>query len=307
MIEMSEMEVRISLFLWLKEREALHGNVFTYNELSNEFVFQNKRITLIGAKGIWFPKGFSMPISITTSSKGPYNDGFSEDGFLSYRYRGTDPNHRDNIGLKELYQKRIPFVYFRSIIPGKYNAVWPMFILNNNPNQLSIQAAIDPAYRMYGKVSDEHDAIFNEDEESIIGIRKYITTETRQRLHQTAFREIVLDAYSRQCTMCKLQHVELLDAAHIISDSDPRGEPIIQNGLSLCKIHHAAYDKNILGVSPDYQVKVRMDILDEVDGPMLKYGLQLLDGKQIVLPSHKKYYPDRDRLSDRYDRFLKIG
>ena len=38
------------------------------------------------------------------------------------------------------------------------------------------------------------------------------------------------------------------------------------NVLSLCKIHHAAYDKNILGISPDYQVKVRIDILDEVDG-----------------------------------------
>ena len=79
------------------------------------------------------------------------------------------------------------------------------------------------------------------------------------------------------------------------------------NGLSLCKIHHAAYDKNILGISPDYQVKVRIDILDEVDGSMLKYGLQLLDGKLIILPRQKKYYPDRDKLLDRFNKFMKIG
>ena len=151
---MSEMDVRISLFLWLKECEAFHGNVFSYNELSNDFVFQNQRITLIGAKGIWFPKGFSMPISITTTSKGPYDDGFTEDGFLYYRYRGTDPNHGDNLGLKKLYQTRTPLVYFHSIVPGKYSAVWPILILDNNPSKLSIKAAIDPAYQIYGKISD---------------------------------------------------------------------------------------------------------------------------------------------------------
>lgn len=92
----------------------------------------------------------------------------------------------------------------------------------------------------------------------------------------------MLDAYSRQCTMCRLQHVELLDAANIISDSEKDGLPIVQNGLSLCKIHHAAFDKNIIGINPDYQVKVREDILAEVDGPMLKYGLHSLEGEKII-------------------------
>jgi hypothetical protein len=33
------------------------------------------------------------------------------------------------------------------------------------------------------------------------------------------------------------------------------------------------FDKNIIGINPDFEIKVRQDILEEIDGPMLKYGL----------------------------------
>jgi len=46
------------------------------------------------------------------------------------------------------------------------------------------------------------------------------------------------------------------------------------NGLALCKLHHAAFDANIIGVTPDLEVTVRLDVLQEIDGPMLQHGLQ---------------------------------
>jgi putative restriction endonuclease len=55
------------------------------------------------------------------------------------------------------------------------------------------------------------------------------------------------------------------------------GLPEVPNGLALCKIHHSAYDVNILGVSPDYRVHIRSDVLREHDGPMLRWGLQEMD------------------------------
>lgn len=205
-----EKEIRTSAFLWLKEKSKNNGGIFNRNELIYGFTFKGQQITLIGPTGIWFPKGFEIPISITTTSNGPYDDGFSDEGYLEYRYRGNDPNLRDNIGLKNAYIQRVPLIYFRSIKPGKYVAVWPLFILENDPKNLLIKAAIDPAYGIISK------NIFNETDsnfigiESEIGIRKYITAITKQRLHQSTFREFVLDAYSRQCTMCKLHHEELL-------------------------------------------------------------------------------------------------
>lgn len=94
----------------------------------------------------------------------------------------------------------------------------------------------------------------------------------------------MLDAYRIHCAMCRLKRRELLDAAHIIPDSDPDGHPEVSNGLSLCKIHHAAFDRGIIGVRPDYVIQVREDVLKEEDGPMLKYGLQVPHNLELLLP-----------------------
>jgi putative restriction endonuclease len=129
--KMFDNEIRTSLFLWLKQREVQNGGIFSRNELVNDFSFNHKRITLIGPTGIWIPKGFQIPISITTTSNGPYNDGISEDGILIYKYRGNNPNHRDNLGLNNAFLNRTPLVYFHSVCPGKYQAIWPIFIIRN--------------------------------------------------------------------------------------------------------------------------------------------------------------------------------
>jgi putative restriction endonuclease len=130
-----------------------------------------------------------------------------------------------------------------------------------------------------------------------------VTRLVRQRFHQQAFRERVLAAYREYCAVCRLHHQELLDAAHIVADSDPEGEPRVPNGLALCRLHHSAFDCHILGVSPDYRVEVRLDILEEIDGPMLKHGLQGFHGAQLLLPNLKALMPDRQALEERYARF----
>lgn len=102
---------------------------------------------------------------------------------------------------------------------------------------------------------------------------------------------------------CSLRESELLDAAHIVPDKDPLGQPIVPNGLSLCKIHHAAFDRNILGVRPDLVVEVRNDILTKKDGPMLRHGLQECHGTQILMPRRQEDRPDPDLVEIRYERF----
>ncbi|MDA8347072.1 MAG: HNH endonuclease [Thermaerobacter sp.] len=117
----------------------------------------------------------------------------------------------------------------------------------------------------------------------------------------------MLQAYQQQCAICRLRHVSLLDAAHILPDGHPRGLPVVPNGLSLCKIHHAAYDENILGIRPDLVVVVRGDIRDERDGPMLLHGLQEMDGTRLLVPSVRSVQPDHSRLEERYEEFLSAG
>lgn len=133
--------------------------------------------------------------------------------------------------------------------------------------------------------------------------REYATRAVLQRLHQQRFRRMVLSAYRDQCAICRLKHVALLDAAHILADRHPLGEPAVTNGLGLCKIHHSAYDAHILGIDPDARVHVREDILHETDGPMLKHGLQEMADRRLVLPRRAELRPNRDFLAERFERF----
>jgi putative restriction endonuclease len=298
-----DLEIRIAAFAWLREREAFNGGIYAGTELNRGFEFRGRNVTLKGQQGIWFPQGFSVPLSISTAIRGPYRlDDIGDDGLLTYAYRGTDPEHRDNRGLREAWRTRTPLIYFKEVQDHRYQAIWPVILLEDHPEALCVRAAMDPAYAELRPDSDTASIEF-----SPLDLRRYAWAQTRQRLHQSAFREIVIAAYDRRCAICHLHHPELLDAAHIIPDTDDRGTPVVQNGLSLCKIHHAAYDQEIIGISPDYRVHIRQDVLEEQDGPMLRYGLQELEGGSILLPAHVSDQPDRDRLAHRFEKWGMTG
>ena len=76
--------------------------------------------------------------------------------------------------------------------------------------------------------------------------------------------------------------------------------------MSLCRLHHAAFDRLLLGVHPDYVIDVRPDILYEIDGPMLRHGLQGLQGQRILVPSRVGDRPDEGRLEVRWERILAV-
>jgi putative restriction endonuclease len=118
------------------------------------------------------------------------------------------------------------------------------------------------------------------------------------------FRAQVIHAYERSCTVCRLHHPDLLDAAHILPDSAHSGIPVVSNGLALCKIHHAAYDRNLMGITPDHEVRINADLLAEVDGPMLRHGLQEMHGSLITLPKRREERPSRDALAARFAEFV---
>lgn len=299
-----DLQVRLAAFNWLTEQVNSHGDVLSRKLLEQGFEFQGQRIPLIAPQGIFKPKILDLPISITTAPKGPYDDYFGKDNFLLYRYRGSDPNHRDNVGLRKVFEIKRPLVYFHGIEPGKYLATYPVYIIGDDPSHLTFKIAVDDALpsfdysatnisRQIAEVSDARHA--------------YLTSTVKVRLQQRSFREKVLDAYRSQCAFCRLKHRELLDAAHIIPDNQPEGKSTIQNGLSLCKLHHAAYDTFIIGVTPDFIIHVREDILEEEDGPVLQHGLKGLHKTKLILPSLKSNYPSRDALEWRYSRFTRAG
>jgi putative restriction endonuclease len=133
--------------------------------------------------------------------------------------------------------------------------------------------------------------------------RRYAVRETRVRLHQAVFRGRVLRAYANTCTICRLKESRLLDAAHIAGDLELNGEPVVPNGLSLCSIHHRAFDQQLVGVTPEYTVHISSRLLEEEDGPMLEL-LKQFHTVPILVPKKAALKPDRERLAERYERFL---
>lgn len=290
-------ELRIAAFNWLQEQGSIMGDVFFREVLEKGFMFKGIKIPLISPQGIFKPKIADIPLTITTTTKGPYEDSFDKNGFLLYRYRGSDPNHRDNVGLREAYLKNKPLIYFHGVVPGKYLAVWPVFVIADDPKNLTFTVVVDEMSALDGKS--------NGVQENMNARRAYITSIVRLRLHQRSFRGKVLSAYRSQCAFCRLRHLELLDAAHIIPDTEPQSVPTVPNGIALCKLHHATFDGFFIGINPDYIIELREDILEEEDGPMLTHGLKALHKTKIILLSLKSLWPERNYLEWRYQKFRK--
>ena len=286
--------VRRSAMSWLDQRRV---DLVTQTFLAS-FEYDGHSLPLMDRqRGIRKPAGMEAALSIRTvftepGGTPPYADAAGPDGLIRYKYRGNDPLHAENKALRRAYLDGLPLIWFVGIAPAQYKPVYPVWIIGDEPEQLQFAIALDQGQRLIKPGED-------------IGAdtKRYMERLNQVRLHQPMFRARVLAAYDSHCALCRLGHVELLDAAHIIPDGRPHGDPVVPNGLAMCKIHHAAYDRDILGVRPDLVVDVRQDILDEIDGPMLRHGLQEMKGLRITVPSSRRSRPDRMRLEERYEEF----
>lgn len=277
---------------WIAERAEANGG-FLHREELLSFRVDGADLPLIDySRGIRNPRDFTSTLSIVSSVNGPYDDVESSDGLLHYAYRTGDPWAGDNRKLRLALETTSPLILFRKEIANIYTPVMPVYVVDDVPEERSFIIAMDESFTFLPDVQHLTTAQ-----------RDYALRLAKHRLHQPAFRTRVIVAYASRCAVCELHHGSLLDAAHIVPDSHERGIPAVTNGLAMCKIHHAAYDQNMLGVTPDAEVRIAVDLLAETDGPMLRHGLQEMDRRPLTLPRRRADRPDRDLLAWRYEQF----
>ena len=182
-----DQRVRVAAFEFLRSQTELRGEVLPRGLLANGFRFDGQRVPLIGPQGIFKPAVLpELPLTITTvpvieGRERPYEDEMDENGLLLYRYRGTDPGHRDNAGLRLAMRRAVPLIYLFGVVRGEYMPVWPVFIVRDHPESLAFSVAVDlkdtAVMDTAHLVSDLSDAR-----------RAYVTRVTQQRLHQAGFR-----------------------------------------------------------------------------------------------------------------------
>lgn len=244
------------------------------------------------SRGIWNPQDLAATLSIVSSPTGPYDDSEVVDGLFHYAYRAGSLDG-DNAKLRAAIDQQLPLILLRKLGPGRYLPVMPVYAVFDDAPRRRFLIALDENLRFLANSVDLSPLE-----------RRYAERLVQQRLHQPEFRARVIHAYQTRCAVCTLRHGDLLDAAHIIGDTLGAGDPLVTNGLSLCKIHHAAYDRNLLGISPGYTVHINQRLLDEIDGPMLEHGLKGMHDKSLTVPDRKAERPDRDRLAIRFTSFL---
>jgi putative restriction endonuclease len=254
--------------------------------------------------GIWRPHqlagttGAALSVVTVQPRAGrprPYDDQIaSDEDYFVYRYQGEDPAFWTNEAVRKAFQLQRPLIYLFGITPGVYDPIFPCYVTADIPSELAFHLTPDlESLRPIPELPPPQLAVQ----------RAYAMRAVKVRLHQRRFRELVVGAYQCSCSVCALKHWELLDAAHIVPDREERGFAEIPNGLALCRIHHAAFDANMLGVDGDRTVHIRTDVLEETDGPMLKHGLQEMHGRLIVVPRDSRLQPKRDYLAERFERF----
>src|SRR5213593_2696681 len=108
--------VRLKSFEFLEEIVSLYGDAVPRDVLATGFQFEGNRVPLVGPQGIFKPAILpDIPLSITTvpiveGQPRPYDDEIGPDGLIRYRYRGRDPTHRDNTGLRVAMQRCVPLI-----------------------------------------------------------------------------------------------------------------------------------------------------------------------------------------------------
>ena len=307
--------MRMAAFEHVRSLQQVHDHL-TANELKPGFVFEGDRIPLVNPqRGIFKPQQMRFLLSIKTVFPRPgrriwYDDQrdihrhiFGSDETVEYAFMGQDPDAADNRWLRKAFENQIPVIYFLGIAPGRYQAVLPAFISGWDAKTLKARVAFG---RVRAQTPLDQEPISVDAIAAFPGNsleRRYALQGVKRRLHQASFREAIISAYNGRCAVSGIPEPLLLDAAHIIPDNNEQfGQPVIPNGIPLSKIHHAAFDRHLIGIDPDYHLHVSGRLLDKEDGPLLD-SLKGLTGRTIHLPLRPIDRPDRDRLAMRFEHF----
>lgn len=122
----------------------------------------------------------------------------------------------------------------------------------------------------------------------------------KRRRSQGYFRQAVLANFNDTCAISGCRIRGLVEAAHILPWADYPNVRLRQsNGLALNPFFHAAFDQNLLGISPDGKVSLSRRLLRDGCNDQTRLSLQNIDGMVLDFGS-LRVTPNRDYLAERF-------
>lgn len=130
-------------------------------------------------------------------------------------------------------------------------------------------------------------------------VRKPMTKTSS--LRKRSFRQAIIEAYDFKCAVCGLKicspktYQWEVEAAHIVPHSY-NGKDDVWNGVSLCRLHHWAFDVGWYSIDQEWQVVVSryLDALPNDMGRAWNFRLMegLLNSTKVQLPKEEGLWPD---------------
>jgi putative restriction endonuclease len=293
----SDDAIRLVALNRVRELREMWGDSIPESELAKGVPYAGDVVLLKGPQGIFKPRQLTDgPLTVTSTLASTYEDELLDEA-NTLRYDYAPPiREYDNVGLKNLMAEGKPVILLKQVKPKprpEYMIVAPLYVegFDDSLRQFTLSTRADLTPRTDTQAS----LVLRE-------IRKaYGETTVQTRLHQAYFRRDVLSVYRNRCCVCELRVRPLLQGAHIVPDSEATGAPVVQNGLSLCSLHHAAYDRNILRITPDYTIAVEQDWIESGDS-FGRVSLADFGGRRIAVPSDAAHKPSPAFLDWRFRR-----
>jgi len=204
-----------------RELAQRYDDLVPLDRLREGFAHDGRRVSFGSFTRAFTAQRGPAALTLTTSLKDPYADAFdAAGGSFTYAYRAGALDQADNRALRAAFGLQTPLVYFRALAPGQYLVVAPMFVTGDDPAARIV--VLEPGLPVQdmqpgGLVSGTD-------------VRAYATREARYRLHQQRFKLDVMRAYRHRCAICTLRERELVQAAHIVPDTETDG-PMLRTGL----------------------------------------------------------------------------
>ena len=193
--------------------------------LEQGFAYEGRRVPLVSAQGIFKPAVMDLPLSITTTPAVRTTISSQATMCCCTDIAATDPNHRDNVGLRRCMAGNAA----RSTSTDTSR----ISISRSGRSTSSVRVTTHLTFEVRAdqiltrsteaRRRSPHTTASRRDRANLNTGADTQQRSVRQRLHQASFRERVLSAYSDHCALCQLKHRELLDAAHIVPDSEGMG------------------------------------------------------------------------------------
>jgi len=298
----TDLEIVNAGFDKVSQLELIYGDAIPAAAIREGFKYAGDNVQLENQViGIFKPRQMEKgALSIkTTMPRGGginiYNDQVNDDGFYHYSLQRGDPYGGNNKYLWQSLEFNQPFIYFHAVAPAIYKALWPCFIVNIEPEKrfalvslgiTEVTKKTEPNYKLPGEFES-----------------RYLVRESKARLHQSSFREAVLQAYNWRCAITGLAVTKLIEAAHIIPDQEIGEKQFLKNGIALSRIHHRAYDSDLIGIDADFKVHIGTELSSSPGNRFMESSFLRFDGQLLNLPSNIDAIPHKDYLARRFEKY----